>query len=116
MVKLHGMNHVNLARILYNSVCKDTGPQIWVQVPLATPDENKYENVDESENAAVSSWHWWNRFRLIANQNLRINVCLEIGENVPDENEIQRWLGEPIKTLLFNTSVFLTNKGVSCTS
>jgi len=111
MVKLTGTKHVNLARMLYNCVSKDSGPQVWVQVPIAVPDENKYEDTTNlPPKTEVTSWHWWNRFRLLANQNSRINVCLEIGENLPEESDIERWLGEPIKTLLFNTSLFLTNK------
>jgi len=113
MVRINGTKHVNLARILYNSVSKDGSSQIWVQVPLTAPDGHKYENstlVSLDNESHDTSWHWWNKFRLLANQTPRISVCLEIGDKIPDEMEILRWLGEPIKTLLFHTSVFLTNK------
>jgi len=113
MVRINGTKHFNLARILYNSVSKDGSSQIWVQVPLTAPDGHKYENstlVSSDNESHYTSWHWWNKFRLLANQTPRISVCLEIGDKIPDEMEILRWLGEPIKTLLFHTSVFLTNK------
>ena len=39
-----------------------------------------------------------------------MNLCLELNDNLPSEDEVLRWLGEPVKTLLINTSLFLTNK------
>jgi protein arginine N-methyltransferase 5 len=35
---------------------------------------------------------------------------MEVGDRLPSEPELTRWLGEPIKTLLIPTSIFLTNK------
>jgi len=111
MVRVSGLKHVNLARMLSNHVAKDQGPQVWIQVPLAAPDFNKYEKSPEDQPPAKeSSWNWWNKFRLLANMSSKLNVCLEIGEEIPNENAIRRWLGEPIKTILLPTSLFLTNK------
>ena len=50
------------------------------------------------------------RFRLMANSLSKINLCMEVGARLPSETELVRWLGEPIKTLLIPTSIFLTNK------
>jgi protein arginine N-methyltransferase 5 len=37
-------------------------------------------------------------------------VLLEVPENLPPKEQIQRWLGEPVKALVLPTSVFQTNK------
>jgi len=108
MVKLRGNNCVNLARILSNTITKEQNQQIWVQVPLTLPNCNQYAKdpvIDEG-----SPWDWWNRFRLLGNTSSKMSLCLEIGETVPSESELLRWLGEPIKTVLLHTSSFLTNK------
>ena len=113
MVQLHGENHTNLARIVSNHINKGASFQVWVQVPISPPDPIKYEEVtssDSKENDFVDTWDWWNRFRLISNSNSKINLCLCIGESIPTENQILRWVGEPIKTVSVPTSMFLTNK------
>jgi len=109
MVKLRDGNCVNLARILSNTVAKDQGnQQVWVQVPMSVPNCNTYAKDPIPEQD--SPWHWWNRFRLMGNMTSKLSLCLEIGETSPGEQEILRWMGEPIKTILLHTSTFLTNK------
>ena len=82
--------------------------QIWVQVPLCAPDSAKFEAGDPAPAAAAgsSTWDWWNRFRLMADSHNKINLCLGITEQVPTDMEVQRWLGEPVKTVSqdFNVS------------
>ena len=42
-----------------------------VQVPLCAPDCSIYEkspNIITATSSSSSSWHWWNKFRLLANQ------------------------------------------------
>ena len=74
--------------------------QIWVQVPLCAPDSAKFEAGEPAPAAAgTSTWDWWNRFRLMADSHNKINLCLGITEQVPTDTEVQRWLGEPVKTV-----------------
>lgn len=40
----------------------------------------------------------------------RLGVCLEITADLPSAAVIERWLGEPIKVAVINTSTFLTNR------
>ena len=35
---------------------------------------------------------------------------MEISDNLPDEKEIARWLGEPLSCVFINTKTFLTNQ------
>jgi protein arginine N-methyltransferase 5 len=46
----------------------------------------------------------------MANSLSKLSLCMELGDRLPPESELVRWLGEPIKTLLIPTSLFLTNK------
>lgn len=114
-LKLCGLKHTNLARILANYITKGANFQVWLQVPLVAPSVNVagwLEGEDQEEELANtgSTWEWWNRFRLMTNSSNKVNLCLELTETLPSEAEVLRWLGEPVKTVLINTSIFLTNK------
>jgi len=114
-LKLHGLKHTNLARILANYITKGANFQVWLQVPLTAPCKSvagwlEGEDMLEEMKAEGSTWEWWNRFRLMTNSSNKVNLCLELNDNLPSEDEVLRWLGEPVKTLLINTSLFLTNK------
>ena len=50
------------------------------------------------------------RFRLVANSNSKINLCLCVTEQCPEEVDVMRWVGEPVKTVRVPTSIFLLNK------
>jgi len=108
MLKLHGRDHTNLARLVSNHIAKGAGFQVWVQVPLVSPDSGKFE--EKPYPPPGDSWDWWNRFRLMANSSNKINLCLAVSEEVPTDAQILRWVGEPIKTVSVPTSIFLTNK------
>ena len=36
--------------------------------------------------------------------------ALEVSKELPEPEEIKRWLGEPVRTAIVPTKVFLTNK------
>lgn len=42
--------------------------------------------------------------------NKRVSVALEITEDLPSDDVLQRWLSEPIKAVVLSTKLFLTNK------
>jgi len=114
-LKLCGLKHTNLARILSNYITKGANFQVWLQVPLTAPSVDVaswLEGEDQAEELlnTGSTWEWWNRFRLMTNSSNKVNLCLELNETLPSEAEVLRWLGEPVKTVLINTSIFLTNK------
>ena len=98
MVTLHGLNHFNLARIVSNYIVKGASFQMWVQVPVCQPDLSKYE---DRERPVQQTWDWWNTFRLVADSSSKINLCLDLTEQLPGNIEIERWLGEPVKTVSF---------------
>ena len=98
MVTLQGRHHTNLARIVSNYIVKGASFQLWVQVPVCQTDLSKYE---DREMVAEQTWDWWNTFRLVADSSSKINLCLDLTEQLPGNIEIERWLGEPVKTVSF---------------
>ena len=52
----------------------------------------------------------WNSFRTACNTDKKIGLALELSADLPSYCEIQRWLGEPIRCVFINTSLFSTNK------
>lgn len=40
----------------------------------------------------------------------KIGVVLEVSADLPSQDELDRWCGEPVKSLLLPTSIFLTNR------
>ena len=108
MVTLSSGDHTNLARLISNHIFKGASFQIWVQVPLCPPDLGKYES--RELDTFVNTWDWWNRFRLVANSNNKINLCLDVTDQCPSDIDIERWVGEPVKTVRISTSLFLLNK------
>uniref|UniRef100_A0A8C7TZX8 Protein arginine N-methyltransferase 5 n=1 Tax=Oncorhynchus mykiss TaxID=8022 RepID=A0A8C7TZX8_ONCMY len=46
----------------------------------------------------------------LCDYNKRICLAIEVGENMPSDAVIDKWLGEPIKAAVLPTSIFLTNK------
>ena len=108
MVTLTSPVHTNLARVVSNYIIKGASFQMWVRVPFCPPALDKFEDVG-SKNNEEQTWDWWNTFRLVADSSSKINLCLEMTEKVPQDIEIQRWLGEPVKTVRYyaNHCIFM---------
>jgi protein arginine N-methyltransferase 5 len=114
-LKLYGLKHTNLARILSNYIQKGANFQLWLQVPLNHPKDEVGEWLEGEDRTREldeegTTWEWWNNFRLITSSSNKVNLCLEMSEKIPPESEVLRWLGEPVKTLIVSTKLFLTNK------
>eukprot|EP00434_Breviolum_minutum_P028225 symbB.v1.2.024969.t1/scaffold2401.1/size80084/1 len=72
-----------------------------VRIPLL-------QQVDGTE---VDGWNSWNDLRLLCDQNPRLQVCLEFTADLPETDlELQRWLGEPVRSVIIPSDAFLTNK------
>lgn len=110
----HGKN-MNLARNLNEHLLSGYFQQhFWVQVPLRAPGDcldDIFEGEEKNEDTEEEdTWEWWNMFRTMCDTNKRINVALELTEDLPSEKILQRWLAEPIKVVVLSTKLFLTNK------
>ncbi|CAJ1427588.1 unnamed protein product [Effrenium voratum] len=87
-----------LSRIGLTSICTT---QLMVRIPLL-----RQENGTE-----VDGWNTWNNLRLLCDQNPRLQVCLEFTADLPESDpELNRWLAEPVRSVIIPTDAFLTNK------
>jgi type II protein arginine methyltransferase len=77
-----------------------------------------YFNTSDAEDAmapttdvrAADPWEGWNNLRMATESNPRVSVALEITEDLPDTESLNRWLAEPVKAVFVPTSVFIANK------
>lgn len=54
-------------------------------------------------------WGRWNFIRKILQSHSNLSVALELLGDLPDEEQQNRWLGEPISWIILPTSIFITN-------
>ena len=54
--------------------------------------------------------HRWNRLRTLCDTNKKLGVILEISADLPSDDVLDRWFGEPVRGAVVPTSIFLTNK------
>eukprot|EP00931_Biecheleriopsis_adriatica_P047067 TRINITY_DN27105_c0_g1_i1.p1 TRINITY_DN27105_c0_g1~~TRINITY_DN27105_c0_g1_i1.p1 ORF type:complete len:612 (+),score=103.58 TRINITY_DN27105_c0_g1_i1:109-1944(+) len=87
-----------LARIGLSGICTT---QIMVRVPL----------LREESGCQVDGWQAWNRLRLLCELNPRLQVSLELTADLPEsDQELFRWLAEPVRSVFVPSDIFLTNK------
>ncbi|XP_046413047.1 protein arginine N-methyltransferase 5 isoform X1 [Neodiprion fabricii] len=103
--------NINFARIIYNKSTTPCAFQVWVQVPMENPAKqaNTYRS-DKGDDAVESTWEWWNSLRLVCDFHGKLGVALIVSHDIPSADEINRWLGEPLKCLILPTTLFITNK------
>ncbi|KAG0423530.1 hypothetical protein HPB47_000698, partial [Ixodes persulcatus] len=96
---------------------------IWIVLPIASgsiegaPHSCKSAGVAGGKGDGMAAdatdqdpWEWWNRFRSICATDKRLGVALRLTANLPSEEHLLRWYGEPVWCLLVPTTLFLTNK------
>ncbi|XP_028169658.1 protein arginine N-methyltransferase 5 [Ostrinia furnacalis] len=114
MMTLNGRNNSNLARIL-NSFYENShfSSWIWVQVPLVCTKTLRSVpecDEDDEESAWNEPWLWWSKFHERLNYDKRVGVVLELSADLPSQELLKRWLGEPVKAIVIPTSIFHNNK------
>lgn len=68
------------------------------------------ESEEDEEEAFEEPWQWWSKFHERLEWDKRIGVVLEITADLPSQDIVKRWLGEPVKAIVVPTSIFHTNK------
>lgn len=85
-------------------------PSICLRVPLIPHKKQAAELRNNSNDVSDDSpWERWNFVRMILQSHAKLFVALELNGDLPDQEILNRWLGEPIVMLILPTSVFLTN-------
>lgn len=88
----------NLARIVNITLYENMFVNFFIRVPMSTT------------NNTINTWKLWSAFSTACDYNKSVYLALELSTDLPDQQELNRWLGEPIKAVIVNTSIFLTNK------
>lgn len=85
---------------------------IWARVPMVCSRtlRQKSEENDDDEEAWNEPWYWWSKFHERMEWDKHIGVVLELSADLPSEELLKRWLGEPVKALIIPTSVFHFNR------
>jgi len=117
MIPLERPNNTNLARFVYSYLVKGGASQIWMRVPL-NPVQAKGPKaavppppgLGPPSEPCGDTWRWWNTLRGSANTEKKLYVALSIDKEVPEPHVLDRWLGEPVKSLILNTNLFVPNK------
>lgn len=88
----------NLTRLVNITLHENMFINFFVRVPM---------NCTES---TVDTWKLWSVFSTACDYHRSVYLALELTTDLPDEQELDRWLGEPIKAVIAPTAIFLTNK------
>ncbi|XP_031846759.1 protein arginine N-methyltransferase 5 [Nomia melanderi] len=106
-----GIEHnANLARIICDKVTSSCTLQVWIQIPMENPVKQAYSYRKQEYSSIESPWEWWNAFRIICDYDRKIGIALIVSHDLPEQEEIDRWLGEPVKCLIVPTTLFITNR------
>lgn len=90
----------NLARLINVTLNDNLFVNFFVRVPMSC-------GID---NTSVDSWKLWSSFSAACDYHRSVYLALELSADLPDQQVLDRWLGEPIKAVIAPTSIFLTNK------
>ncbi|XP_063986507.1 protein arginine N-methyltransferase 5 [Diachasmimorpha longicaudata] len=102
--------NMNLARIIYDKMMSPSTLKFLVQVPMENPLKECLSHRTDEEVSCESPWEWWNGFRNACDTDRKLRVALVVSSDLPDEAEINRWIGEPVRALILPTTIFLNNK------
>eukprot|EP00246_Nothoceros_aenigmaticus_P003341 TRINITY_DN1443_c0_g1_i1.p1 TRINITY_DN1443_c0_g1~~TRINITY_DN1443_c0_g1_i1.p1 ORF type:complete len:394 (+),score=58.92 TRINITY_DN1443_c0_g1_i1:284-1465(+) len=122
------LNCANYARCVNQTLQGLSNMQLWVRIPLVSPELQNAEGTPEEDAVFLKrdsitgrpvsdSWEWWNMFRSLCEHHSQLSVALDITASLPSPSSLRRWIGEPLKAAILHTSAFLTNKrGYPCLS
>lgn len=90
----------NLTRLLDNQI--DTylntamSIQFWISIPIV--------------NSKNDPWTKWTKFISSVRNVSKMRLVLEVGSELPSDEVLDRWLGEPVVSIIIQADVFLRNK------
>ena len=93
----------NFARILNQSLEGLASQALWLRIPAAAAGAAGSTAAAAGGAAggaagvAGDPWEWWNQLRFLCHHHPRLGVMLELGADLPSEDNLARWRGEPLK-------------------
>lgn len=105
-----------LASIINSKLCLDGGlaaiSQIWFHFNLSSTGSKTESQNNQINKNLLDKWENWNQLRnhLIKSRKIGITLELKNDNDLPDNEQRNRWAGEPVCLLILNTSLFLINK------
>ncbi|EPR60065.1 histone arginine methyltransferase PRMT5 [Toxoplasma gondii GT1] len=101
---LPGDAPIEYARQLKAAFSQLQPPSVWVRLPLLYP--RRSEASAAAPRTFDDPWQQWRLIRAFVGHNAALGVCLEVTEDLPDEEELARWLAEPVRALLISPAIF----------
>uniref|UniRef100_A0A7S1TFA1 Protein arginine N-methyltransferase n=1 Tax=Compsopogon caeruleus TaxID=31354 RepID=A0A7S1TFA1_9RHOD len=93
----------NFSRSMNSALSSLRHVQMWIRIPATYPAVNGKSDIRDP-------WDVWNTIRNMCDSHPNLGIVLEIGENLPAKNELERWIAEPVKILAVSTNAFVLNK------
>lgn len=93
----------NLARLINVTLQENMFVNFFVRVPINGC-------VKDDEESVVDTWKLWSTFSAACDYHRSVYLALELHADLPEQQQLDRWLGEPIRAVIADTSIFLTNK------
>ncbi len=117
MIPVRGLKLENLARVLNDFILnKFSILNILIKVPMCAESDttsfienHKDENNNQNELEHLT-WRIWTKMRTLCEESSKLHLALELTDDLPSEEVINRWYGEPVRCIVLPTSIFLTNK------
>lgn len=102
----------NLARLVNVALHDNVFINFYIRVPMCSSSGGSENGIsgDGNGSGATDTWKLWSAFSAACDYHRSVCLALELSVDLPDEHELDRWLGEPIKAVIAPTSIFLTNK------
>ena len=67
-------------------------------------------NNNNNISSSSTPWHMWRKMRTLCDESQKLFLALEVTNDLPSEEEIERWFSEPVKCVIVPTSLFISNK------
>lgn len=118
----------NLCRLINSKISNDgvghSNMSIWARFPMTYDGReaagsnlnggdvmvNGEQNSNLEDSQGISSWSTWNRLRCAVAAERRVQPVLILPVDLPDDDEIDRWLGEPVRAICLEEENFITNQ------
>ena len=104
----------NYARVVNQFLSALSSTALWVRVPVVAPEAEaaaaRGDNETSESTTRRDPFEAWANFRALCEGHPQLGVCLDVGAALPTDEEIDRWVGEPVRAVAIAPSAFVANK------